>query len=159
MAQQIEIAADDQALIVAFAGCSLDESPGKNWVEKQGGLPEYICQVARAIKRSGKSTSQAIAIAVSRIKKWASGVGVDADTQAKAAKALAEWEKKKAGAKKDDVKATVVDDLAVSDKDLLFAVSWTNPCIVEPSALQQLGLSAVRARTALEMLRETISGS
>lgn len=31
----------DFDLIVAFAGCSLDESSGKNWVEGVGGLPEY----------------------------------------------------------------------------------------------------------------------
>ncbi len=139
MAQQIEIAADDQALIVAFAGCSLDEKPGSNWVQKEGGLPEYICQVDRAIKRSGKSTSQAIAIAVSRIKKWAAGVGVDKDTQAKAAKALAQWEKKKASAKADNVKASYpVEDLAFSDADLLFLVEWTNPCVVEPGPVDIL---------------------
>jgi len=83
---------DDLDLIAAFAGCSLDEKPGSNWVQDAGGLPTYICEIARAIKRSGKTTSQAISIAVSRVKKWASGVGVDTDTQAKAAKALAQWE-------------------------------------------------------------------
>lgn len=31
----------DSDLILAFAGCSLDEKPGKNWVEGVGGLPEY----------------------------------------------------------------------------------------------------------------------
>ncbi len=31
----------DEALIAAFAGCSLDEKPGSNWVQKEGGLPEY----------------------------------------------------------------------------------------------------------------------
>jgi len=90
---------DELDLIVAFAGCSLDESPGKNWVEGVGGLPEYICQIARAVKRTGKTTSQAVAIAVSRVKKWATGVGVDKKTQAKATKALAQWEAKKAANK------------------------------------------------------------
>lgn len=105
---------DELDLIVGFAGCSLDESPGKNWVEGVGGLPEYICQVARAVKRSGKSTSQAVAIAVSRVKKWASGGDdVDADTRAKAAKALAQWEAKKARSKAKTVKATHRDDHAV----------------------------------------------
>ncbi len=119
-------------------------------VQDQGGLPEYICVVARAIKRSGKSTSSAIAIAVSRIKKWAAGVGVDKDTQAKAAKALAQWEKKKAAAKADNkAKMSYVDDLAMSDEDLLFYVAWTHPCTesVTPTALQQvLALSAEKAR-------------
>lgn len=98
---------EDVDVIVAFAGCSLDEKPGSNWVQGAGGLPAYICQIARAIKRTGKSTSQAIAIAVSRVKKWASGVGVDKDTQAKAATAVAQWEKLKAKSKGDDKKITV----------------------------------------------------
>jgi len=97
---------DDIDMFVELAGCSLDESPGSNWVQKSGGLPEYICEIARAIHRGGKTVSQSIAIAVSRVKKWPAGVGVDKDTQAKAAKALAEWEalkaknKGKTGAKK-----------------------------------------------------------
>jgi hypothetical protein len=92
--------------VIALA-CSLDESPDENWVQKYGGLPDYVCRIARAIKRSGKTTSQAIAIAISRCKKWASGVGVDAGTQAKAAKAVAQWEALKTKAKSDNkVKAT-----------------------------------------------------
>lgn len=91
----------DGALIVLLAGggvgCSLDSSPKKNWVEKSGGLPNYICKIARAIMRSGKSKSSAIAIAISRTKKWAAGGDdVDADTRAKAAKAVAQWEALKA---------------------------------------------------------------
>lgn len=83
--------------VVALAGCTLNEKPGKNWVESEGGLPAYICEIARAIKRSGKTTQQAIAIAVSRVKRWAAGDdNVDADTRAKAAKAVAQWEKLKA---------------------------------------------------------------
>lgn len=79
------------------AGCSLDSSPKKNWVERGGGLPNYICRIARAVMRSGKSKSSAIAIAVSRTKKWAAGGDdVDADTRAKAAKAVAQWEALKA---------------------------------------------------------------
>lgn len=95
-AETIVFSRDDVDLIAAFAGCSLDEKPGSNWVQDAGGLPEYICEIARAIKKTGKTTSQAISIAVSRVKKWASGAGVDKTTQAKAAKALAEWEKLKA---------------------------------------------------------------
>lgn len=86
----------DLDLIVAFAGCSLDEKPGSNWVEKAGSLPDYICRIARAIKKTGKTTSQAISIAVSRVKVWATGKGVDAKTQAKATAAVAQWEKLKA---------------------------------------------------------------
>lgn len=91
---------DDFTLVVALAagggGCSLDSSPGKNWVENAGGLPDYICRIAKAVMKSGKSKSSAIAIAVSRVKKWAAGGSdVDADTRAKAAKAVAQWEKLK----------------------------------------------------------------
>lgn len=61
-------------------------------VQGAGGLPDYICRIAKAIKKTGKTTSQAISIAVSRVKVWASGKGVDKDTQTKAAAAVAEWE-------------------------------------------------------------------
>jgi hypothetical protein len=88
----------DLDLVAAFAGCSLDEKPGSNWVQDAGGLPDYICRIARAIKRKGRTTGQAISIAVSRVKKWSTGVGVDSDTQVKATAALAEWEKLKAKA-------------------------------------------------------------
>jgi len=94
--------------LAAGSGCSLDSSPGENWVEKSGGLPNYICRIAKAVMRSGKSKSSAIAIAVSRVKKWAAGGDdVDADTQAKAAKAAAAWEALKAKNKaKKIVRAT-----------------------------------------------------
>lgn len=102
---------DDGALILflsAGGGCSLDSSPGENWVERSGGLPNYICKIAKGVMRSGKSKSSAIAIAVSRVKAWAAGGDdVDADTQAKAASAAAQWEKLKAKNKKSKlVKAT-----------------------------------------------------
>jgi len=104
-------------LAAGSAGCSLNTSPGKNWVEKEGGLPNYICRIARAVMKSGKSRSSAIAIAVSRAKKWAAGGDkVNADTRAKAAKAVAEWEALKAKAKGGKVvKAT--NDL---DQDYIF---------------------------------------
>ena len=79
------------------SSASLDESPKHNWVEDAGGLPPYVRKLARGIMKSGKTKSQAIAIAISRIKKWSSGGdSVDADTRAKAAKALAQWEALKA---------------------------------------------------------------
>lgn len=137
----LNLTREDQDLILVFAaGCSLDESPGKNWVENAGGLPDYICRIARAIKKTGKTTSEAIAIAVSRVKVWASGKGVDKDTQAKAAAALAEWEKLRAKshaktAAKDagkDVKASA----EISDADLLRIVAFTPRC--EFSALDRV---------------------
>lgn len=96
----IVFARDDLNLIVAFAGCSLDEKPGSNFVQENGGLPDYICRIAKAIKRTGKTTSQAIAIALSRTRKWAAGAdNVDADTRAKAAKAIAQWDALRAKSK------------------------------------------------------------
>lgn len=92
----------DFDLIVALSGggCSLNRSPKSNWVEKDGGLPEYICRIARAINRSrGHSVSSSISIAVSRAKNWAAGGShVTAPTRAKAAAAVAEWEALKARA-------------------------------------------------------------
>jgi len=83
----------DYDLIVSLSSsASLDESPKHNWVEDSGGLPPYVRKLARGIMRSGKTKSQAIAIAISQIKRWAAGgEDVDADTRAKAAKALAQW--------------------------------------------------------------------
>ena len=77
----------------------LNWSPRKNWIEIEGGLPRYIEKVAIGImKGSGLPRERAIPIAISRIKVWATGKGVNADTQARAIKALAEWEKLKAKA-------------------------------------------------------------
>lgn len=96
---------DYEMFLLLSGGCSLDSSPKSNWVEENGGLPQYICRIAKAIMRSGKSKSQAIAIAVSRVKKWAAGGDdVDADTRAKAAAAVAQWTKLKAKNKAGNVK-------------------------------------------------------
>ncbi len=88
----------DYDFIALSSSSSLAEVPGdNNWIEKKGGnLPPYVRKLARGIMKSGKSKSQAIAIAISRIKKWAAGGdGVDPDPRAKAAKALAQWERLK----------------------------------------------------------------
>lgn len=75
----------------------LNWSPRKNWVERAGGLPKYIEDVAIGIMKSGRTREQAIPIAISRIKVWArGGGGVKADTVARAIKALAQWEALKA---------------------------------------------------------------
>lgn len=93
---------------------SLERKPGgpDNWIEAvKGELPGYVREIARSIEKTGKSLSQAIAIAISRIKVWAAGGdGVTAKTQAKAAAALAKWEALKAKADKK-VRATHYDVL------------------------------------------------
>jgi uncharacterized protein YdaT len=104
-----------------MAGCSLNKSSKHNWIENEGGLPEYICEIARAIARGGKDLESAIPIAISRCKVWASGKGVNKKTQAKAAGAVAEWERKKASAKAkktSKVAASVIDLSEVEDEKL-----------------------------------------
>jgi hypothetical protein len=118
------------------SSASLDRSPKSNWVEKSGELPPYVREIARSVEKTGKSLSQAIAIAISRIKVWAAGGdGVSAKTSAKAAKALAQWESLKAknkarkGAKVaashwDDLQraADVVELSAIEDRALQLSV-------------------------------------
>lgn len=74
----------------------LPNKPGgpDNWVEKVGGLPSYIKRVAKHIfyDSPGMTVSHAVAAAVEQIEEWA------AKGNAKAIKALAEWEAKKGAA-------------------------------------------------------------
>lgn len=122
---QTKFTLQEQELIVLLAGaggCSLDSSAGTNWVQNNGGLPTYICQIARALLRSGHPKSQAIAIAVSRAKHWAAGGStnsrggkkVHTDTQAKAAAAVAQWEALKA---KDHAKSAAKETRAALSHD------------------------------------------
>lgn len=101
--ETITLTSEDMGLIWELAAtgpCSLESKPGDddNWIERAGGsLPNYICNIAKALIRDGRTKSAAIAIAISRVKKWArGGDDVKADTRAKAAKALAQWEALKA---------------------------------------------------------------
>lgn len=113
----------DKALIVAFAGCTLAKTPGKkdSWIEGvDGELPEYICRIAKHLIATGSSVSAAIATAINTVKRWAAGgtssksgpraEKVHADTQAKAAAALAEWEALKAKAKGKKLATTQTSD-------------------------------------------------
>lgn len=81
----------------------LERKPGNkdNWVEQAGGLPKYIERIAKHLHyEQGMSIGRAIATAVNQCRKWAAGKGnTSAATKAKAAKAIAEWEAKKAKAK------------------------------------------------------------
>ena len=76
---------------------SLDWSPKENWVDRAGGLPAYIEEIALALIRDhGFPRERAIPIAINRVKRWAAGGdNVHPDTRAKAAKAVAEWEAKR----------------------------------------------------------------
>lgn len=78
--------------------CSLAKDPGdpgKNWVTEEGGLPAYICNVA---KHMDGSTSEKIAQAISTIKGWIADPKTTAQTKAKASAAIADWERMRAGA-------------------------------------------------------------
>lgn len=78
--------------------CSMAKNPGHpgdNWVTEAGGLPTYICNVA---KHMNGTTSEKIAQAVSTVKKWAADPHTSADTKAKASAAIADWERKRASA-------------------------------------------------------------
>jgi hypothetical protein len=82
--------------------------PGPNWVTKadpMAGLGSFIRAIAHALIRNGHSESQAIALAVAAVKRWAHGgkawgpnSHVTPATQAKAQEALAHWEAIKAKA-------------------------------------------------------------
>lgn len=104
---------------------SLERSPGKadNWVEKSGGLPAYIDKIARTLHHErGMTISRAIATAVSMCKRWAAGTGnVNADTRAKAAAAVAQWEAKRVASKaRTAVDLAQPDDL--EDDDTMVAL-------------------------------------
>lgn len=109
----------DLILLLATSSRSLATAPGDqdNWIERAGPggrggeLPPYVRKLARAIMKTGKKKSAAIAIAISRIKRWAKGgADVNADTRAKAVKALAAWNKLKAkNAASKVVKASASD--------------------------------------------------
>lgn len=91
----------DTLTIKLAKGSTLDRSPKKNWVENAGGLPAYIEEIAKSLHaKRGMTISRAIATAISMCKKWAAGgKNVNADTRAKAAKAIAQWTAMKARSK------------------------------------------------------------
>jgi hypothetical protein len=81
----------------------LPNKPGTNWVQQQGGLPQMMDCVARALYWEGSAkgdVSKAVRMAVGIVEDWAAGRrGVTAKTQAKAAAAVASWNAKRARAK------------------------------------------------------------
>jgi uncharacterized protein YdaT len=72
-------------------------SKTSNWVARAGGLPTYIQHVAHAMVKNGHDESKAISMAVGVVRNWSEGKGgVHPAIKAAAAKAIAEWEAKKA---------------------------------------------------------------
>jgi hypothetical protein len=89
---------DNDEPLALGSSAPLGKSPKENWVDEVGGLPRYVREVARELmKKRGMTMSRAIATAISRIKMWAA-TSKNPKTKAKAAKAIAEWEAKKAKA-------------------------------------------------------------
>jgi len=86
----------------------LDRSPKKNWVENAGGLPMYIRRIANHLHaEKGMTISRAIAVAVNAVNRmcgtgdlnWKGVQQVNAGSRAEACAAVADWERKKAGAR------------------------------------------------------------
>lgn len=102
-----------------------------NWVSDAGGLPHYIDRIRKALQRRGMPKSHAIASAVNQVKRWARGGGkVTAKTRAKAVKALAEWEAKRAAAhakpNKHSASTDTFDALVASAAPVHPPANWFN---------------------------------
>lgn len=89
----------------SMAKATVHEPVGRKslWGHPGWQLPAYIQHVANDLREKGHPESRAIAMAVGIIKNWAHGHDgkggrVSAETQAAAAKALAEWQALKAKA-------------------------------------------------------------
>lgn len=112
-----------------------------NWVSDAGGLPHYIDRIRKALQRRGMPKSHAIASAVNQVKRWARGGGkVTAKTRAKAVKALAEWEAKRAAAhakpNKHSASTDTFDSLVASAAPVHPPAQWfTNPNLDGPTGI------------------------
>lgn len=121
---------EERTLIaLATSSASLDRSPKKNWVENNGGLPPYIRKIARAVEKTGRPLSQAIEIAIGKVKDWAAGGdNVTPKTQAKAAAALAAWTALKGRAKGKKVSLSIEGDVVLSSvsptREFLIEQAW-----------------------------------
>lgn len=98
--QEALFAEVEEYLALGNSGPLPGDKPGKddNWVDKAGGLPPYVREVARELMKNGHTKSRAIATAISRIKMWAA-TSKDPKVKAKAAKAIAQWEAMKVRSK------------------------------------------------------------
>jgi peptidoglycan hydrolase-like protein with peptidoglycan-binding domain len=86
---------------------------GDNWVNKVGGLDPYLRAVAHGLQRKGLSESEAIQQAWGILRNWAEGKGnVTPETRARAVKAVANMERKRAQAHSLTADPTSSVDLA-----------------------------------------------
>lgn len=123
---------------------------GTNWVTRskpgnKGQLPAYIQHIRNDLMdEKGMPEGHATAIAVSQVKKWASGVGnVKPDTRAKAVAAVAEWEKMRGKNAAKDLKETDALHRWTIAKGLLMTLNSDAPKVAK---LRAVGT----ARTLLE---------
>lgn len=129
---------------------TLERKPGgpDNWVEAAGGLPKYIERIAKHLHyEKGMTISAAIATAVNTVKRWARKGGVvkygdphnmhvTTITAAQAAKAVAEWEAKKASAKGRRAGRLAASAVHLSEENvsMLRAMAARASAISDPSA-------------------------
>lgn len=148
----VQLSVSDLEFTELALACSLAKNPakpGKNWVTKTGGLPDFICKVARAIHRRGMPVGQAIAIAVSRARAWQHAKHPKPGTVAKSAGGAASWEAKKAEAHamhgKSKTSASVSDPIdgggAVSALEKVLAFAGAEPSEADLLWVDQLGLA------------------
>jgi hypothetical protein len=99
-AEQLALGESAQTAAYSTTPSPFSTSTTSNWIARVGGLPAYIQNVAKGIMKSGKTESQAIQMAIGVMRNWASGRGkVSPEVRAAAAKALAEFEAKRAASK------------------------------------------------------------
>ena len=161
--QEAEI---EEADVPSSALPDLPNKPGKaNWVEKAGGLPNYIERIAKHLFAKGMPTSRAIAVAVNVVKRMCAtgdtnfpgAQQVNPKSRAEACAAVASWERKKAGThlKQADVTPAVERALRLleagaadplSDEqmdDLLVEVELADPT---SDAIQEAAAKYVRSQ-------------
>ena len=95
--EQLALHESTETAALSVTPSPFSASKTSNWIARVGGLPAYIQNVAKGIMKTGKSESQAIQMAIGVVRNWASGRGkVSPEVRAAAAKAVAEFEAKRA---------------------------------------------------------------
>ena len=114
----------------------LERVPGKqNWVDKTGGLPSYIERIAKHLHyEKGRPIGTAIATAVATTKRWCStgknwnGGDLKPTTRAKACKAVASWEAKKAKSKAKTAAKKLKESAEMAEARDLIEAKGALPC-------------------------------